>query len=142
MTNRALDQPTQQCHIAYLGLAHALHLRHTHLALDPPSIDRDTNNPWEDERTELLRIVEAVYGPLEDAFIKIMAERDQLQNQADAETRTAHGIEAHKLLLTLDKTTALSNRVALSIARDLKAYRDLKKLEADLCDTDDADAED
>jgi len=40
-----------------------------------------------------------------------------------------HGIEANRLLKTVERATNLHNRVSASIARDLKAYRELKSLE-------------
>ena len=127
------DQPAA-FELSYLHLAQVLHAKHSHLGIDPPMHDRDATDPLEADRAELLRIVKAVYGSLDKAFDKLWDRRDQLAPQAAAETRMVRGIEANRLLKTLEGATNLHNRVAVSIARDLKAYRELKSLEPDLND--------
>lgn len=123
--------------ISYLTLATTLYrLYHAKLAFEPPKIDPTAADPLEAARAELLRIIEAVYGPLPEAFEQLRSRRDELSSEAHREIGAAKGAEAHRLLQTFERATSIHDRVARSIARDLKSYRSLKQTENELVDED------
>lgn len=127
--------------ISYYSLATGLCTQYRQLNITPPA-QANSDDPAVQaghDRAELLRILRAIHGDLDKAYDAVMSELDQMADRADAETRTIRGIEAHKLLKTFEKATGLQDRVARSIARDLKAYRDLRALEAQLADPTEGD---
>ena len=77
-------------------------------------------------RNELVELVKARIGPIDKAPQLIGAVTQALEPLARREVRQIQGIEAASQLPWFERASALHDRMARAIARDLKAYRLLK----------------
>lgn len=82
-----------------------------------------TEEEW---REVLIGMLHAIFGPTEEALQMVWAIRCTIQPDADREQRTAAGIEAARLLEVFGQANDLQDRVQRAVARQLKAYWDLK----------------
>ena len=82
-----------------------------------------TEEEW---REVLLGMIHAIFGPTEEALHMVWMIRSTIQPDADREQRTAAGIEAARLLAVFGQANDLQDRVQRAVARQLKAYWDLK----------------
>lgn len=82
-----------------------------------------TDEEW---REVLLGMIHAIFGPTEEALHMVWMIRSTIQPDADREQRTAAGIEAARLLEVFGQANDLQDRVQRAVARQLKAYWDLK----------------
>jgi hypothetical protein len=113
-------------YIAYEPIAHAVYdIASDRTGVAKPFVAECPGN-WatpEAWRAEVIRLVEATIGPLEQATGDITRRRCELEEAAEREERRVSGIEARRLLKSLDDVTTLTDRVDSGIARSIKNYR-------------------
>jgi hypothetical protein len=111
--------------VPYEIVAHALYdMAPDRTAITAPQVaefpgNKATPEAW---RAEVIRLVEATIGPLEEATRAINVRLCELDDAVQREGRRSSGIEARRLLQTLDDVTALTDRVDRGITRSLKNY--------------------